>query len=206
LRNPRQFFEPLAIGAPTPVAEVPFPPSRMIHFFDASNEKMAAKVPEMLIAASCSKNFGVYRERVGAAMIIAASSAQAEASYTQLMAVTRAIYSMPPDHGAAIVRMVLTDTDLRADWETELAGMRNRMLSLRTGFADALRRESNSSRFDFIAGQRGMFSRLGISPDEIVKIREEHGIYIVGDSRINVAGLPDDRLDEVARAIVSSLE
>jgi len=122
------------------------------------------------------------------------------------MAVTRAIYSMPPDHGAAIVRMVLTDTDLRADWETELAGMRNRMLSLRTGFADALRRESNSSRFDFIAGQRGMFSRLGISPDEIVKIREEHGIYIVGDSRINVAGLPDDRLDEVARAIVSSLE
>jgi len=167
---------------------------------------MAAKVPEMLIAASCSKNFGVYRERVGAAMIIAASSAQAEASYTQLMAVTRAIYSMPPDHGAAIVRMVLTDTDLRADWETELAGMRNRMLSLRTGFADALRRESNSSRFDFIAGQRGMFSRLGISPDEIVKIREEHGIYIVGDSRINVAGLPDDRLDEVARAIVSSLE
>ena len=167
---------------------------------------MAAKVPEMLIAASCSKNFGVYRERVGAAMIIAASSAQAEASYTQLMAVTRAIYSMPPDHGAAIVRMVLTDADLRADWETELAGMRNRMLSLRTGFADALRRESNSSRFDFIAGQRGMFSRLGISPDEIVKIREEHGIYIVGDSRINVAGLPDDRLDAVARAIVSSLE
>ncbi|MBW8639270.1 aspartate/tyrosine/aromatic aminotransferase [Hoeflea sp. WL0058] len=167
---------------------------------------LASKVPEMLIAASCSKNFGVYRERVGAAMIIAAAPAQAEATFTQLMSVTRAVYSMPPDHGAAIVRMVLTDPHLKSEWITELNDMRNRMLKLRSGFAEALRRESNSSRFDFIADQRGMFSRLGIAPEEIDRIRADHGIYIVGDSRINIAGLPDNRLDEVARAIVSSIE
>ncbi|MEO4044188.1 amino acid aminotransferase [Hoeflea sp. CAU 1731] len=167
---------------------------------------LASKVPEMLIAASCSKNFGVYRERVGAAMIIAAAPAQAEATFTQLMSVTRAVYSMPPDHGAAIVRMVLTDPHLKGEWITELTTMRNRMLKLRSGFAEALRRESNSSRFDFIADQRGMFSRLGIAPEEIDRIRADHGIYIVGDSRINIAGLPDNRLDEVARAIVSSIE
>ena len=167
---------------------------------------LASKVPEMLVAASCSKNFGVYRERVGAAMIIAAEPSQAEATFTQLMAVTRAVYSMPPDHGAAIVRMVLTDPHLKSEWITELTDMRNRMLKLRSGFAEALRRESNSSRFDFIADQRGMFSRLGIAPEEIDRIRADHGIYIVGDSRINIAGLPDNRLDEVARAIVSSIE
>jgi len=100
--------------------------------------------------------------------------------------------------------MVLTDPQLRADWMAELEGMRQRMESLRRDFADALRRASNSSRFDFIAGQKGMFSRLGLSPEQIDTLREEHGIYIVGDSRINIAGLPGDKLDELARAIVAT--
>lgn len=165
---------------------------------------LASQVPELVIAASCSKNFAVYRDRVGAALLVAANAGEADIGLSQLLSVTRSVYSMPPDHGAALVRMVLTDPQLRADWMAELEGMRQRMESLRRDFADALRRASNSSRFDFIAGQKGMFSRLGLSPEQIDTLREEHGIYIVGDSRINIAGLPGDKLDELARAIVAT--
>jgi aromatic-amino-acid transaminase len=167
---------------------------------------MAAQMPEMVIAASCSKNFAVYRERVGAAILIARNAEEADTAFSHLLSVTRSVYSMPPDHGAAIVRMVLTDPELLADWQQELEEMRLRMETLRQEFADALRRASNSARFDFIAGQKGMFSRLGLSPEQVDRLREEHGIYAVGDSRINIAGLPSDRLDHVARAIVATID
>jgi hypothetical protein len=100
------------------------------------------------------------------------------------------MYSMPPDHAAAAVRIILEDEALTANWKTELEEMRLRMLNLRKGFADALRRHSNSDRFDFIAEHRGMFSRLGITEAQVDRLREEFGIYMVGDSRFNVAGLP----------------
>ncbi len=167
---------------------------------------MASQVPEMAIAVSCSKNFAVYRDRVGAAFLIARNAEEADAAFSNLLSVTRSVYSMPPDHGAAAVRIVLTDSELRADWEQELEEMRTRMETLRGDFAEALRRASNSDRFDFIAGQKGMFSRLGLTPEQVDRLREEHGIYIIGDSRINVAALPGDRLDHVARAVVSVLD
>jgi aspartate/tyrosine/aromatic aminotransferase len=121
------------------------------------------------------------------------------------MGVARGSYSMPPDHGAAAVRIVLEDAALTADWKSELESMRTRMLDLRVGLADALRLKSNSDRFDFVARHRGMFSRLGLTPEQVARLRTEHAIYMVDDSRINVAGLPGNRLDEVAAAIVSVL-
>lgn len=167
---------------------------------------VASKVPEMVVASSCSKNFAVYRDRVGAAMIMARDGAQADVAMSQMLSAARAIYSMPPDHGAAAVRIVLEDAALRADWEAELEDMRLRMLRLRVAFADALRRQSNSDRFDFVANHRGMFSRLGLTEAQVERLRVEHGVYMVGDSRINVAGLPEDGMDRLAKAIVSVLD
>ncbi|TPI32812.1 aspartate/tyrosine/aromatic aminotransferase [Mesorhizobium sp. B3-1-9] len=167
---------------------------------------LAGKVPEMVIASSCSKNFAVYRDRVGAAMIMAKDGAQADVAMSQMLAAARVLYSMPPDHGAAAVRMVLEDASLRKDWETELEEMRLRMLRLRVAFAEALRRQSNSDRFDFVASHRGMFSRLGLTEAQVERLRTEHAVYMVGDSRINVAGLPEDGMDDLAKAIVSVLD
>lgn len=166
---------------------------------------LSSKVKEMAIAASCSKNFSVYRERVGCAILIARDAAQADIAFSQICSVARTMYSMPPDHGAAAVRIALTDQSLRADWEAELNSVRARMIRLREGLADALRRRTNSDRFDFVAKHRGMFSRLGLTFDQVKRLREEHAIYMVDDSRINVAGLPEERLDDVASAIVSVL-
>lgn len=166
---------------------------------------LASKVPEMLVAASCSKNFSVYRDRVGAAIVLARNPAEADIAIGQLGGLGRGIWSMPPDHAAACVRIVLEDAALTGQWKTELEEMRLRMLSLREGFAEALRRQSNSDRFDFIARQRGMFSRLGLTGDQVARLRAEHGVYIVGDSRFNVAGLPGDRLDDLAAKVVSVL-
>ncbi|RRI03852.1 aspartate/tyrosine/aromatic aminotransferase [Mesorhizobium tamadayense] len=167
---------------------------------------LADKVPEMVVASSCSKNFAVYRDRVGAAMIMAKDGAQADVAMSQMLAAARALYSMPPDHGAAAVRMVLEDAELKKDWETELEEMRLRMLRLRVAFAEALRRRSNSDRFDFVASHRGMFSRLGLTEAQVERLRTEHAVYMVGDSRINVAGLPEDGMDDLAKAIVSVLD
>lgn len=166
---------------------------------------LAAKMPEMAVASSCSKNFSVYRDRVGAAMLLGRTAHDADVALTQLLSVARGMYSMPPDHGAAAVRIVLSDPVLRADWEAELDEVRARMIRLREGLADALRRQSNSDRFDFVAAHRGMFSRLGLTVDQVRRLREEHAIYMVDDSRINVAGLPEDGLDDLAKAIVSVL-
>ena len=164
---------------------------------------MAGAVPELLVAASCSKNFGVYRDRVGAAFAICAVPASVPATRGNLGTLNRLTYSFPPDHGAALVGMILADPALRADWQAELEAMRLNMLTLREGLADALRRASNSDRFDFIARHRGMFSRIGASPEQVAALRADHGIYMTGDSRINVAGLPATGLDKLAAAIVA---
>ncbi|WP_311031830.1 amino acid aminotransferase [Mesorhizobium koreense] len=164
---------------------------------------LASRVPEMAVAASCSKNFAVYRDRVGTAFLLGKGAAEADIAYSQLLSVARGMYSMPPDHAAAAIRIILEDKGLTASWKSELETMRQRMVSLREGFADALRRQSNSDRFDFIARHRGMFSRIGATPEQVEKLRAEHGVYMVGDSRINVAGLPEDRLDTLAASIIS---
>jgi len=122
----------------------------------------------------------------------------AKASFASL---NRLAYSFPPDHGAKAVAMVLEDAALSKDWKTELEAMRVGMLELRQGLADALRRATNSDRFDFVADHRGMFSLMGLSEDEVVRLREEHAIYMVAGSRVNIAGIRTELLDPVATAI-----
>lgn len=164
---------------------------------------MAARVPEMLIAASCSKNFGLYRDRVGVALAIC----EGDVTLTKgaFASLNRANFSFPPDHGATVVAMIMADEALKAEWKEELESMRTSMLSLRTGLADALRRETNSDRFDFVADHRGMFSRLGLTTAQVESLREDYGIYMVGDSRFNVAGLQADGLDDLAKAVAAVL-
>ncbi len=165
---------------------------------------MASRVPEMMIAASCSKNFGLYRDRVGVALALSATPEASGVTKANLATLNRLNFSFPPDHGAKVVSIILNDAELRADWMAELEDMRQDMLTLRTGLADALRRETNSDRFDFIADHRGMFSRLGLGPDQVAALRADHGIYMVGDSRVNIAGLPREGLDRIARAMVAT--
>jgi aspartate aminotransferase len=164
---------------------------------------MAAALPETLLAASCSKNFGLYRDRVGAAFTLSETPEKAEVTKSNLFSLSRLNFSFPPDHGAKVVSMILGDPELRADWMVELEAMRLRMLDLRKNLAESLRRTTNSDRFDFVAEHRGMFSRLGATPEQVAALRKEHGIYMVGDSRVNIAGLPTgDGLDKMARALV----
>jgi aspartate/tyrosine/aromatic aminotransferase len=166
----------------------------------AATRLVAAKFPEVLIAASCSKNFGIYRERTG--ILIALTSPDRKAVIQgNLNFLNRQNYSFPPDHGARLVTMILEDDALRAEWKAELEEVRLNMLSLRQGLADALRMATNSDRFDFVATHRGMFSRLGLTEAQVNVLREEHGIYMVGDSRINIAGLNTKTVPILAAAI-----
>ena len=162
---------------------------------------MASRLPEMVVAASCSKNLGLYRERVGAAILMANNDAEATRAHGRLSGVIRANYSMPPDHGANATELVMSNASLSSDWREELESMRVRMVRLRQSFSDAMRKRSNSERFDYIANQKGMFSRLPLNSDQLEVLRAEHGIYIVGDGRINVAGLPEQGIDKIADAI-----
>jgi aromatic-amino-acid transaminase len=164
---------------------------------------MAGQVPEMLLAVSCSKNFGLYRDRVGAAFAITAASNLTPIAEGNLASLNRMNYSFPPDHGAKTVEIVLGDAALRADWTVELEAMRKGMLVSRQNFAEALRRATNSDHFDFVASHRGMFSRLGLDPEQVARLRSEHGVYMMGDSRINIAGLPAEGLDRLAAAIAA---
>ena len=168
----------------------------------AATRKLAASVPECLIAASCSKNFGVYRERTGALLAVAAEPFRVARVQETLAALNRMNYSFPPDHGARVVTTVLNDAALRADWTAELEEVRLSMLGLREQLVGELRRLSGSDRFAFLAQHRGMFSRLGTTPDLIDRLRVEHGIYIIGDSRMNVAGLNAKTVPILAEAIV----
>ncbi|MGL4281285.1 MAG: aromatic amino acid transaminase [Albidovulum sp.] len=172
---------------------------------DAAGVRLiAARVPELLIAASCSKNFGIYRERTGA-LIAVSDAAGREVTQGNLAYLNRQNYSFPPDHGARLVTMILTDPALRRDWEAELEEVRLGMLKLRETMAAELRKATNSDRFDFIASHRGMFSRLGLSEAQVERLKEEAGIYMVGDSRINIAGLNDRTVPVLAKAIAGVL-
>ncbi len=164
---------------------------------------LAARMPEMIVAASCSKNFEVYRERTGLLMAVAPEAKSKGEAQATLNFLNRQNYSFPPDHGARVVQMILDDPDLRADWQGELEDVRLGMLTLREGLARELRNRTNSDRFDFIAEHRGMFSRLGIAPEKVAELRETHGIYMIGDSRMNIAGLNAATVPVLAEAIVA---
>jgi aromatic-amino-acid transaminase len=163
---------------------------------------IASSCPEVLIAASCSKNFGVYRERTGLLMAVCNDTSRQALNQQSLNFLNRQNYSFPPDHGARLVTMVLTDPALRADWAAELEEVRTSMLGLREQLASELQRLSGSDRFGFIAQHRGMFSRLGAAPELVQKLREDHAIYMVGDSRLNIAGLNKTSVPILADAII----
>jgi aromatic-amino-acid transaminase len=167
----------------------------------AATRLVASSVPEMLIAASCSKNFGVYRERTGILMAITADKSLSTLTQGTLAYLNRQNYSFPPDHGARLVTMILNDDALRADWAAELEEVRLSMLGLRQQLADELQKLTGSDQFGFIAQHRGMFSRLGVSPEVVDKLRADHAIYAVGDSRINIAGLNADPVPALAKAL-----
>ena len=167
----------------------------------AAARKVAGAFENALIAASCSKNFGIYRERTGILMAIAKDADQAALAQENLNYLNRQNFSFPPAHGARVVTTILNDPELRADWEAELEETRNGMLGLRQQLADELKRLTNSDRFSFLADHRGMFSRLGTTPEMVEKLRADHGIYMVGDSRMNIAGLNAQTIPILARAI-----
>jgi len=170
----------------------------------AATRAIAAAFDNVLIAASCSKNFGVYRERTGILMAVAKDEDQRGLAQQNMAFLNRQNYSFPPDHGARVVTMILTDPELRADWEAELEEVRLGMLDLRKQLADELRRLSNSDRFDYLAEHRGMFSRLGTTPEKVETLRADYGIYMVGDSRMNIAGLNANTIPVLAKAIIDA--
>ena len=170
----------------------------------APTRLIAERLPEALIAASCSKNFGIYRERTGLLMALSPNAKHRPVVQGNLNHLNRQNYSFPPDHGARVVTEVLTDAALRADWQAELEEVRQGMLALRNQLAEELRKRTNSDRFDFIARHRGMFSRIGASPEQVEAMRERHGIYMVGDSRMNIAGLNGKTVPVLAEAIVEA--
>ncbi len=165
----------------------------------------AAELPELLVAVSCSKNFGLYRERVGVLHVITDNAAKGVAALSHEVRVARSIYSMPPDHGAAIVNEILGTQALRASWVQELGVMRERINGLRQQLVAQLRAALPARDFGFIAQQHGMFSLLGLSVEEVKRIRAERHVYMTDDSRINIAGLRDDNIEYFARAVAHVL-
>lgn len=162
---------------------------------------LAKQVPELVVAASCSKNFGMYRERVGLLGILTSAATTAAVAQSHILSIVRGMYSMPPDHGAAIVARLLDDPQLAALWQDELTAMRMRMGSLRREFCAQMRNYTQSERFDFVQQQKGMFSYLGLSEPEVALLRENYGIYMLSSSRASIAGLSTNNMHYVCDAI-----
>ncbi|HDZ9220691.1 TPA: aspartate/tyrosine/aromatic aminotransferase [Vibrio cholerae] len=163
---------------------------------------MAERMEEMLITTSCSKNFGLYRERTGAAIVIGKNQQEVTNARGKMLTLARSTYTMPPDHGAALVKTVLRDEQLTAIWKQELSEMQQRLLTLRKNLCNELRNQHNTRQFDFIESHRGMFTVLGFSAEQMGRLREEFAIYGVADGRINIAGLTEKDIPYVANAII----
>ena len=168
----------------------------------AATRLITSSLPETIIAASCSKNFGIYRERTGLLMAVSQDASKHLVTQGTLAYLNRQNFSFPPDHGARLVTMVLTDPDLCEDWKVELEQVRLAMLDLRQQLASELQARAGSDRFSFLAQHRGMFSRLGTTPEMVERLRVEHAIYMVGDSRMNIAGLNVQTVPILAQAII----
>lgn len=162
---------------------------------------MANELPELLLCSSCSKNFGLYRERIGGFTLVAKDSNSADISLSVVLAVVRSIYSMPPAHGAALVNTILSSDELRSQWHGELAIMRERIANNRQMLVDKLVANGVARDFSFITRQSGMFSFLGITPQQVARLRHEYSIYMVDSSRISIAGISKGNIDYLAKSI-----
>lgn len=165
----------------------------------------AAKHQELLVASSYSKNFGLYNERVGACTLVAADSAVVDTAFSQIKAVIRANYSNPPSHGAAVVATILSNDVLRGIWEQELTAMRERIQRMRQLFVNTLQEKGAQQDFSFIIQQNGMFSFSGLSKEQVIRLRDEFGVYAVNSGRVNVAGMTPENMAPLCEAIVAVL-
>ena len=166
---------------------------------------LAERVEEMVVCTSCSKNFGLYRDRVGALYILTANEATRDVVQSQANNFVRTLYSMPPDHGAAVVATILGDDQLHKEWLAELDEMRSRLQDMRALLNDALGTAAPSHDFSHLVRANGMFSFLGISAEQVEALKRDHGVYMVGSSRINVAGITAENVDHLAESIASVL-
>ncbi len=167
---------------------------------------LAESLPELIVVSSCSKNFGLYRERTGAVTLICESAKSCATSSTLLAAAARANYSMPPDHGAAIVQLIMNTPDLREIWDDELNEVRNRINRLRSLFVQRLRAASIEQDFSFIENEKGMFSFLGVNENQIKVLIEKYSIYLVNSSRINIASINDSNIDYLISSLKEVLD
>jgi len=167
--------------------------------------QMAAAVDNMILCSSCSKNFGLYRERIGSCSVIAKDANTANIAQSVLLYVVRCLYSMPPAHGAAIVETILGSKELTQEWLDELKVMRDRINGNRSILVDKLKANGVDRDFSFIARQKGMFSFLGVNPEQVARLQKEFSIYMVGSSRISIAGISEDNVDYLAQSIAKVL-
>ncbi|KIF63537.1 amino acid aminotransferase [Pseudomonas fluorescens] len=168
-----------------------------------STRLFSAELPELLITSSCSKNFGLYRDRTGALIVSAKTADKLIDIRSQLAHIARNLWSTPPDHGAAVVATILADPELKRRWADEVEAMRLRIAQLRSGLVEALEPHGLRERFAHIGVQRGMFSYTGLSPEQVKNLREHHSVYMVSSGRANVAGIDATRLDLLAEAIAN---
>lgn len=161
---------------------------------------LAGQLPEMLIASSCSKNFALYRERVGALTFVGQNEHNASLAHDHLLPIIRGNYSMPPDHGAAVVAHILGQSSLRTQWQKEVDEMRTRIHTMRKSLV-AYMAEHSARDFSFLERQRGMFALFDLSPEQVKKLRAEHHVHITGSGRANVAGLNEKNVEWVAKSI-----
>lgn len=166
---------------------------------------MLERVPEMLVAASCSKNFGLYRDRVGSLTFLSANAEATEIVGSQALNIVRTMYSLPPDHGAAAVTMILEDAELRESWLDELSGMRERMQEMRQLLVAGLGRAAPDRDFSHIERAKGMFCYLGVTPEQVAALKRDYGVYLVDTGRINVCGITRDNVDYLADSIAAVL-
>ncbi|ESE41375.1 amino acid aminotransferase [Shewanella decolorationis] len=167
--------------------------------------KMAAAVDNMILCSSCSKNFGLYRERIGSCSVVAKDANTANIAHSVLLYVVRCLYSMPPAHGAAIVETILGSAELKQEWLEELKVMRDRINGNRAILVEKLKAYGVERDFGFIARQKGMFSFLGVNPEQVARLQKEFSIYMVGSSRISIAGISEDNVDYLAKSIAKVL-
>lgn len=160
---------------------------------------LIAACPEVIVAQSCDKNFGVYRDRVGALFIKTDSAERGEVVMSHIMQIARVLWSMPPDHSAAVARIVMDTPELRAEWLDELEIMRGRIKDLRQRIA------AKDPRLAYIGAQKGMFSMMPISPQQVEKLRDEHAIYMADSGRFNVCGMADEDVDRFCDAILDAM-
>jgi aspartate aminotransferase len=166
---------------------------------------LATLVPEMIVSTSCSKNFGLYRDRVGSLSLMSATADSLGVLASQANNYVRTVYSMPPDHGAAAVSIILADDKLRAEWLVELKDMRDRLKAMRGLLYNALLEKVPGQDFSHLVRATGMFCFLGISAENIVRLKKDFGIYMVDDSRINVAGITADNVEYLSDSIAAVL-